>query len=242
MGNCPTSVTGAEVALKDVEGGIEVSITAKNDEATKEVRSRAKKIAEADTIDAGANTKHDHSGSGGGRTGRCTIIMRNTTLAVAEIPGGSKITVKPKDKTELDWLRRETKDRDREAKSGAAQGAGVQRMAHCPSAITGTKTTVKDTNEGVTVTVTGSADKVAEIRERAKHAAEVAKKGEGAKVEHTGEGTGGGGIGRCPIVVEGDTTVSVKEIDSGVEVDVKTKKDVPALQKEAKARAEFFSR
>ena len=79
------------------------------------------------------------------------------------------------------------------------------------------------------------------IRSRAKHAAEVAKKGDGAKVEHSGEGTGGGGLGRCPIVVEGDTTVDVKEIEGGVEVEVKSKKDVAALQKEVKLRAANFA-
>jgi hypothetical protein len=61
------------------------------------------------------------------------------------------------------------------------------------------------------------------------------------KVEHTSEGKGGGGIGRCPVVVEGDTTVDVKDIDNGVEITVKAKKDVPALQKEAKARAANFT-
>ena len=77
----------------------------------------------------------------------------------------------------------------------------------------------------------------ATIRERAKHAAEVAKKSEPTKPEHTGAGTGGGGLGRCPIIVEGDTSVAIKEIDDGVEALVTTKKDVVALQKEAKARA-----
>jgi hypothetical protein len=242
MGNCPTAVAGADVLLKDVEGGIEVSVTAKDEAATKEIRDRAKKIAEADKNDAGGGAKHDHSGSGGGTTGRCTIIMRNTTLTTAEIPNGSKITVLPKDKTELDWLRRETKERDKEAKSTGAEGAGAQRMAHCPSAVTGAKTVVKDAKEGVTVTVTGPAAAVAEIRTRAKHTADVAKKGDPKKVEHSGSGTGGGGLGRCPIVVEGDTTVEVKEIEGGVEVEVKTKKDVAALQKEAKLRAGNFTK
>src|SRR5262249_26124416 len=162
------------------------------------------------------------SGSGGGTTGRCTIIMRNTNLVTAEIPKGAKVTVTPKDKTELDWLRRETKERDKESKSTGAEGAGTQRMAHCPSAVEGAKTVVKDTKDGVRLTITGPADKVAEIRSRAKHTADVAKKGEGSRVEHTGGGTGGGGLGRCPIVVEGDTTVDVKDIEGGVAVDVKT--------------------
>ena len=79
-----------------------------------------------------------------------------------------------------------------------------------------------------------------EIRDRAKHTAEVAKLPEPPKVEHTSEGKGGGGLGRCPVVVEGDTTVEVKDIENGSEITVKAKKDVAALQKEAKERAANF--
>lgn len=242
MANCPTAVAGATVAIKDVEGGVEVTVTGKDDEMAKAIRERTKKLAAADrgVPDSGA-AKHDHSGSGGGTTGRCTIIMRNTEITTADVDKGSKITVKAKDKAEIDWVRRETKDRDKEAKTAGAEGAGAQRMANCPSAVEGAKTAVKDTKEGVLVTVTGAGDKVSEIRTRAKHLAEVAKKAEAAKIEHTGQGTGGGGLGRCPIVVEGDTTVDVKEIEGGVEVEVKSKKDAAALQKEAKARAANFT-
>lgn len=240
MANCPTAVAGATVAIKDVEGGVEVTVTGKDDAMMASIRDRTKKLAAADRGSPDGGAKHDHSGSGGGTTGRCTIIMRNTDIVTADVDKGSKITVKAKDKAEVDWVRRETKDRDKEAKAAGADGAGAQRMAHCPSAVEGAKTAVKDTKEGVLVTVTGPADKVAEIRSRAKHAADVAKKGDAAKIAHTGEGTGGGGLGRCPIVVEGDTTVDVKEIEGGVEVDVKSKKDAAALQKEAKARAANF--
>lgn len=241
MANCPTSVPGATVAIKDVEGGVEVTVTAKDDTTTASIRERTKKLAAADRGATDGGAKHDHSGSGGGTTGRCTIIMRGTDLTTADVPGGSKITVKAKDKSEIDWVRRETKDRDKEAKAAGAEGAGSQRMAHCPSAVDGAKTAVKDTKEGVLVTVTGPADKVAEIRARAKHVAEVGPKPDPTKVEHTGGGTGGGGLGRCPIVVEGEPSITVKEIEGGVEVDVKAKKDVAALQKEAKARAANFA-
>ena len=230
------------MAIKDVEGGVEVTVTGKDDAMTAAIRERTKKLAAADRGSPDGGTgKHDHSGSGGGTTGRCTIIMRNTDITTADVDKGSKITVKAKDKAEVDWVRRETKDRDKESKTAGAEGAGSQRMAHCPSAVEGAKTTVKDTKEGVLVTVTGPADTVAEIRARAKHTADVAKKPDATKVTHTGEGTGGGGVGRCPIVVEGDTTVDVKEIEGGVEVDVKSKKDAAALQKEAKARAANFA-
>ena len=244
MSNCPTAVAGADVAIKDVDGGVEVAVTGKDDATSTDIRARMKKLSELARSDAGPG-RHDHSGSGGGTTGRCTIVMRNTKLVTAEIPHGAKVTVTPLDKAELDWLRRETKERDKEAKSVGAEGMGAMRMAHCPSAVEGAKTVVTDAKDGVVVTVTGPADKVDEIRQRAKHTADVAKKltggpEAGPKVEHSGSGTGGGALGHCPIVVEGDTTVDVKDVAGGAAITVKTKGDAAALQKEAKLRAGNF--
>lgn len=243
MANCPTAAPGATVSLKDVEGGIEVSITGKDEAAAKEIKARMTKLVEADKHEADAGVKHDHAGSGHGMYGRCTIVMRNTKLTTADIPNGVKAMVIANSKAEVDFVRRETRERDKEAGMAASAGAGIHKMAHCPSAVEGATTVVKDSKEGVIVTVTaspGAAEKVKDIRDRAKHTANVAKMAEPPKVEHTSEGKGGGGLGRCPVVVEGDTTVEVKDIDNGSEITVKAKKDVPALQKEAKARAANF--
>jgi len=138
MANCPTAVTGAEVAIKDVEGGVEVTVTGKDDGAMRDIRERTKKLADADKNDAGAAHKHD------------------------------------------------------------------------------------DTKDGVVVSITviGSADKTDEIRTRAKHTATVAKKSNATTLQHSGDGTGSGGVGRCPIVVEGDTKVELKDVPNGVEATV----------------------
>lgn len=242
MANCPSAAPGAIVALKDVEGGIEISITAKDDAGKKDIKARVAKLVESERHEVEAGVKHDHGGSGGGVYGRCTLVMRNTTLTTAELPDGVKATVKAKDKTEVDWLRRETRERDKETKMPAAEGAGTHRMAHCPSAVPGAKTVVKDSKEGVIVTVTGTGDQVKDIRDRAKHTADISKLPEPPKIEHNSEGMGGGNVGRCPVIVEGDTTVDAKDIDNGSELTVKAKKDVPvpALQKEAHLRAGNF--
>lgn len=237
MANCPTSAQGATVAIKDVPGGVELSVTGKDEAATADIRTRTKKLVEADKNEAASGVKHTGHGEGGGRYGRCTIVMRNTQLETAEIPGGIKATVKAKEASEVDWLRRETRDRDKESKTPNAETAGAQRMSHCPSSVAGAKTEVKDAKDGVVVTVTGPEAAVKEIRERAAHTVAVSKMPDPKKAEHNGAGQGGGGLGRCPVVVEGDTAVTVKELPNGAEITVSTKKDVPALQKEAKARA-----
>ncbi len=240
MANCPTAAPGATVALKDVEGGIEIAITGKDPAVTADIKARMAKLVDSDKNEADAGVKHTGKGEGHGLYGRCTIVMRNTKLQTADIIGGVKATVKANEKGEVDWLRRETRDRDKEAKLPTADGAGAHKMAHCPSAVEGAKTAVKDTKDGVVVTVTATGDKVKDVRDRAKHTAEVSKMTEPPKVEHTSEGKGGGGLGRCPVVVEGDTTVEVKDIENGSEITVKAKKDVAGLQKEAKARAANF--
>ncbi len=240
MANCPTAAPGATVALKDVEGGIEVSVTGKDEASAKEIKARMTRLVEADRNEADAGVKHDHAGSGHGTYGRCTIVMRNTKLTTSDIPNGVKATVLASNKAEVDFVRRETRDRDKEAKAPGFDGSGAHKMAHCPSAVEGAATVVKDSKDGVIVTVTGTGDKVKEIQQRARHTAEVAKLAEPPKVEHNSEGKGGGGLGRCPVVVEGDTTVEVKDIANGSEITVKAKKDVAALQKEAKERAAKF--
>ena len=93
MANCPTAAPGATVSLKDVEGGIEVSITGKDEAAAKEIKARMTKLVEADKHEADAGVKHDHAGSGHGIYGRCTIVMRNTKLTTADIPNGVKAMV-----------------------------------------------------------------------------------------------------------------------------------------------------
>ena len=77
--------------------------------------------------------------------------------------------------------------------------------------------------------------------ERAKHLVDAAKL-DPASPKHTGTGEGGGGLGRCPVVLK-DTLVEAKDIDGGSQFSVKPKKaaDLATLQKEAKERAERFS-
>src|SRR5262249_24613459 len=80
-----------------------------------------------------------------------------------------------------------------------------------------------------------------EIRERAKHLVDAAKQ-DPADVKHTGEGQGGGGLGRCPVVMK-DTTIEVKDAPGGSLITVKPKNpaDVPTIAKEAKQRSEAFA-
>lgn len=241
LAHCPNAVTGAATLIKEIEGGVELDITGKDDATTKDIRARAMKLADVAKSGA-AQSKHTGAGGGGGIYGRCPVVMRMTTVAVSDMEGGSKITVKPKTAAEIDWLRRETKQRQANLDPNVKSGAGERKMAHCPSAVDGASTQVKDNKDGVVLTVTAKADDAAKaIRERAKHVVDVSKH-PSPKPEHNGEGKGGGGLGRCPELVA-DATVDAKDVPGGSEVTLHAKKpaDVALLQSKAKDRAANFA-
>ncbi|HEY8079056.1 MAG TPA: hypothetical protein VIF62_33215, partial [Labilithrix sp.] len=66
MSHCPAAVDGASVDIKDVEGGVEVAVTGKDDASGKEIRARMAKLLDvAKTAQSDAGAAH-HDGSGGG--------------------------------------------------------------------------------------------------------------------------------------------------------------------------------
>ena len=110
MANCPNLVEGSATAIKDVEGGVELTVTARDAAATTDIRARARHLADMSKQEAPAS-RHNGSGHGGGKLGRCPVVARNTVVTADDVEGGAKLTVKPKDPAELDWLRREARER-----------------------------------------------------------------------------------------------------------------------------------
>ena len=243
MAHCPNAVTGATTEIKDAPGGVEVTVTGTDDATAADIRARVHALVDAQK-NQNPNVKHTGQGEGGGLLGRCPIVLKDTTITTADVPNGAKMTVATKDPLEVDWLRRETRDREEDLKL-AGSPAGVGMMAHCPSAIAGVTTTLKNTKDGVSVILTGKDDPTTKsIRERVAHLLEVSKNpeaGAAAAVTHTGEGGGGGSIGRCPVVLQ-DTVLTAKDIPGGSQVDVKAEvaTGVAALQAEAKERVAKF--
>jgi len=239
MAHCPNAVTGAKTDIADVPGGVALTITSSGAQGTADIRARIAALIDAQK-NQGTNIKHTGNGEGGGLLGRCPIVLKETTVTAADIDNGSKVTVVIKDPQEVDWLRRETREREEDLQA-AGSPAGAGKMAHCPSALMGTTTTVKNTKDGVSVTVTAKDDSMTKsIRERVAHLVEIAKPDAGGP-SHTGEGGGHGSVGRCPIVLK-DTMLTAKDVPGGSQVEVKAKSaaGVKELQEEAKERAEKF--
>jgi hypothetical protein len=114
---------------------------------------------------------------------------------------------------------------------------GSGHMQNCPAAVPGAKTEIKDGPDGVQITVTSdSAAKVDEIRKRAKHVVEVAK-ADPTTVAHNGDGHGGGGLGRCEVVLK-DTVVTSEDVQGGSRLTVKPTRtiDLDWLKKEIATR------
>jgi hypothetical protein len=114
MASCPTLIEGGATAIKDVEGGVELTVTAREAAATSEIRARARHVAEVSKEEA-PQGRHNGTGRGGGKSGRCPVITRNTVITTDDVEGGARITVKPRDVAELDWVRREARERQAEA-------------------------------------------------------------------------------------------------------------------------------
>ena len=240
MANCPNLVEGSATAIKEIEGGVELTVTSREEAATKEIRARAKHLADVSKEEV-PSVKHNGGGHGGGQFGRCPVVARNTVVTAFDVEGGARLTVKPKDPTEIDWVRREARERQAELGQAGGKEAGAGKMAHCPSAVPGATTALKDTKDAVLVTVTAKDEAaVTDIRDRTKHVVDASKK-EPKDAKHDGKGDGGGKLGRCPIVLK-DTTLTAKDVPGGSEITVKPARptDVAALLKEAKERAEAF--
>jgi TusA-related sulfurtransferase len=243
MAHCPNAVPSAKTSIADVPGGVEMTVTGADATVVGDIHARLAALVDAQK-NQGPNIKHTGTGEGGGLLGRCPVVLKETDLTVATLDNGSKITIKAKDPQEVDWLRRETRDRQEDLEA-AGSPAGAGKMSHCPSAVEGATTTVKNTKDGVSVVVVASSDDATKaIRDRAKHLVEISKSpdaGAAAVASHTGEGGGGGGIGRCPVVLK-DTSLASKDVAGGAQIDVKAKTiaDVTKLQEESKERAAKF--
>jgi TusA-related sulfurtransferase len=245
MAHCPSAVPNARTVIADVPGGVTLTITGGDAPTTADVRARIAALLDAQK-NQGPGVHHTGTGEGGGLLGRCPIVLKDTTVVAADVDSGTKITITAKNPEEVDWLRRETRDRQADLTAAQSSSAGAGKMSHCPSAAEGATTTIKNTTDGVALVVTSSAaDVTKDIRERAKHLAEIAAEeadaGSATPATHTGAGGGGGNVGRCPVVLT-NTSVKVKDVPGGSQIDVKAKTpaEVAKLQAETKERAAKF--
>ena len=120
-----------------------------------------------------------------------------------------------------------TKTADAAAKPAPAPDAAplaadsmANKAGWCPSTVAGATTVIdKDASKDgkVVVAITSKEEgAVATIRARAKHLVDV-QKAPGTTIQHTGEGTGGGDQGVCPVIARNNTVAS-EDVEGGVKI------------------------
>ncbi len=239
MSHCPNAVEGAKVDIQDDPRGVVMTVTATDAKAISSIRDRAKWVDEKARGEVG-KIQHTGEGGGGGVLGRCPVVLKGTDVKVEDVEGGTKVTMQVVDAKEVDWLRREVRERQTKLAEPGASAQGQRKMANCPSAVDGASTAISEKAGDVVVTVTAKGNEaVSDVRARARKLVDAAKAGDSDK--HDGNGAGAG-TGRCPVVLEG-TTIAVKDVDGGAEIAIKPVKggDLAKVAKEAKERNERFT-
>lgn len=97
QGKCPNWVPGAKTEIEDVEGGVALTVTAGDEAGARQIRERARYLAEKRS-------------KGGDATGQCPVI-RDVPIETADVPGGARIVLRPTDALPLAKLRSEARDR-----------------------------------------------------------------------------------------------------------------------------------
>jgi hypothetical protein len=107
--HCPITVDGVAIALRDVDDGVEWTITATDAAAIDEIRRRAAHLV---AFTSGQPRRGEHGGgAGGGFMQNCPVVARSTTIEATDIPGGSRLVVRAGPDLTAPELRAETRRR-----------------------------------------------------------------------------------------------------------------------------------
>jgi TusA-related sulfurtransferase len=109
--HCPLTVDGARAEIADAPGGVEIVVTASQDEAVQDIRRRVRHIEEF-TRKAGKDTGVPHgAGAGGGWMRNCPVVTKDTLVAGTDIDHGVRIHIRPLRAEALGELRSEVRRR-----------------------------------------------------------------------------------------------------------------------------------
>jgi hypothetical protein len=114
---CPSAVAGAKTRVADVDGGVELVVTADTADAAEEIRRRV----DPGTIQYCQMAKEPRGWleddcfgekADGGQAVPCPVMARRTDVSVTDVSGGVRVVMKPLPKlVTLDALRREVRAR-----------------------------------------------------------------------------------------------------------------------------------
>jgi hypothetical protein len=102
MQSCPMKVTGADLAVADVDGGIAVTVTTKSGDVA-DLRRRTENMAKM---------------HGDSSTGNMHGPMMSFSVKYEEVPNGARLTLTPKDLTQLEEFRTKVRQHVEQMKKG----------------------------------------------------------------------------------------------------------------------------
>jgi len=110
LANCPSAVPGAVTRVRDVPGGVQVTVRASNRFAVKQIRLRARQNLRP-RRPSSPLVEHTGRATGGGRIGYCPLVRGYTRATVRNLPDGATVTVRPIDRRDLALLRKTARER-----------------------------------------------------------------------------------------------------------------------------------
>jgi hypothetical protein len=117
MANCPSAVLGAVTTVVELEDGVELTVTAREEWAQQEIRRRAQSQgASAWEPERGA-IEHTGLGTGSGRYGFCPGVLEGTTVDAELRPDGATLTVRADRPAQAEKLKEVTRERMKWLKS-----------------------------------------------------------------------------------------------------------------------------
>ncbi|EYF00853.1 hypothetical protein [Chondromyces apiculatus] len=95
---CPSLVEVATTEIGDVPGGVTVTVRAQDSGAVQEIQARSRLLARI---------------AGGRQNGAdpCPVVANRTQVLSQDLPDGVSLLVLPRQASDLDWLRAETRER-----------------------------------------------------------------------------------------------------------------------------------
>jgi len=110
MANCPSAVPGAATAMRAIDGGVVLDITAADPAAAQAIVERAhREVTMTPPDPARGQQLRPHGGPGDPRAR--PVVHVGTTVTVEDIAGGARVTVRTTDPAQAGALERETRER-----------------------------------------------------------------------------------------------------------------------------------
>jgi hypothetical protein len=111
MSNCPSAVPGSITKVVDLPDGVELTVTAVEPWAQREIWRRAQIQGQTSWQPEKGAIEHTGLGTGSGRYGFCPGMLEGTTVDETLLPTGAKLTVRADRPAQVRALQRSTHKR-----------------------------------------------------------------------------------------------------------------------------------